>query len=33
MNQNLKELVDVSQLYGKDKTFVIAGGGNHILQR
>ena len=28
MNQNLKELVDVSQLYGKDKTFVIAGGGN-----
>jgi len=28
MNQNLKELVEVSQAYGKDKTFVIAGGGN-----
>ncbi len=28
MDQNLKELVAVSQLYGKDKTFVIAGGGN-----
>ena len=28
MNQNLAELVDISQFYGKDKTFVIAGGGN-----
>jgi len=28
MNQNLKELVEVSRLYGSDKTFVIAGGGN-----
>jgi rhamnose utilization protein RhaD (predicted bifunctional aldolase and dehydrogenase) len=28
MNQNLKELVEVSQFYGKDKAFVIAGGGN-----
>ena len=28
MNQNLTELVEVSRLYGKDKTFVIAGGGN-----
>jgi rhamnose utilization protein RhaD (predicted bifunctional aldolase and dehydrogenase) len=28
MNQNLAELVEVSRLYGKDKTFVIAGGGN-----
>jgi rhamnose utilization protein RhaD (predicted bifunctional aldolase and dehydrogenase) len=28
MNHNLTELIDVSRLYGKDKTFVIAGGGN-----
>ncbi|HEY3388601.1 MAG TPA: class II aldolase/adducin family protein, partial [Prolixibacteraceae bacterium] len=28
MNQNLIELVETSRLYGKDKTFVIAGGGN-----
>jgi rhamnose utilization protein RhaD (predicted bifunctional aldolase and dehydrogenase) len=28
MKQNLTELVEVSRNYGKDKTFVIAGGGN-----
>lgn len=28
MNQNISELIAVSQLYGKDKSFVIAGGGN-----
>jgi len=28
MNQNLTQLIEVSKLYGKDKTFVIAGGGN-----
>ena len=28
MNQNLTELVEASRFYGKDKTFVIAGGGN-----
>jgi len=28
MNHNLTELIAVSRLYGKDKTFVIAGGGN-----
>ncbi len=28
MNQNLAQLIGVSKLYGKDKTFVIAGGGN-----
>jgi len=28
MNQNLTELIEASRLYGKDKTFVIAGGGN-----
>ena len=28
MNPNIKELVEVSRFYGKDKTFVIAGGGN-----
>lgn len=28
MNQKLTELIEVSRLYGKDKTFVIAGGGN-----
>ena len=28
MNQNLTQLIEVSRLYGKDKTFVIAGGGN-----
>lgn len=28
MDQNLKELIEVSRQYGKDKTFVIAGGGN-----
>jgi len=28
MNQSITELVGVSRFYGKDKTFVIAGGGN-----
>jgi len=28
MDQNLKQLIETSRLYGKDKTFVIAGGGN-----
>ena len=28
MNQDLTELINVSRFYGKDKTFVIAGGGN-----
>ncbi len=28
MDQNLTQLIEVSRLYGKDKTFVIAGGGN-----
>ena len=28
MNQNIKELIEVSNFYGKDKSFVIAGGGN-----
>jgi rhamnose utilization protein RhaD (predicted bifunctional aldolase and dehydrogenase) len=28
MNQNIAELIEVSRFYGKDKTFVIAGGGN-----
>lgn len=28
MDQNIKELIEVSRFYGKDKTFVIAGGGN-----
>ncbi len=28
MNQNLTQLIETSRLYGKDKTFVIAGGGN-----
>jgi rhamnose utilization protein RhaD (predicted bifunctional aldolase and dehydrogenase) len=28
MNHNLTELIEVSRFYGKDKTFVIAGGGN-----
>ena len=28
MNQNLTELIAVSRLYGSDKSFVIAGGGN-----
>ncbi len=28
MNQNIAELIEVSRAYGKDKTFVIAGGGN-----
>lgn len=28
MNKDLTELIEVSRLYGKDKTFVIAGGGN-----
>jgi len=27
-NQNLMELIEVSRQYGKDKSFVIAGGGN-----
>jgi len=28
MNQNFTELIEVSRHYGKDKAFVIAGGGN-----
>ncbi len=28
MSQNLTKLIEVSRHYGKDKTFVIAGGGN-----
>lgn len=28
MNQNIKALIDASRYYGKDKSFVIAGGGN-----
>jgi rhamnose utilization protein RhaD (predicted bifunctional aldolase and dehydrogenase) len=28
MDQNLKQLIETSRRYGKDKTFVIAGGGN-----
>lgn len=28
MDKNIKELVEISQLYGKNKAFVIAGGGN-----
>ncbi len=28
MNLNIAELVEVSRFYGKDKSFVIAGGGN-----
>ncbi len=28
MNQNLAELIEVSRVYGKNKAFVIAGGGN-----
>ena len=28
MNQNIKELIEVSRSYGKDKAYVIAGGGN-----
>ena len=28
MNQDLTELIEASRFYGKDKTFVIAGGGN-----
>lgn len=28
MNQKISELVEVSRAYGKDKAFVIAGGGN-----
>ena len=28
MDQNIKELIEVSRFYGRDKTFVIAGGGN-----
>lgn len=28
MEKGLKELIEVSQLYGKDKAYVIAGGGN-----
>ena len=28
MDQNIKELITVSRRYGKDKAFVIAGGGN-----
>lgn len=28
MNKNIKELIEISQFYGKDKAFVIAGGGN-----
>jgi rhamnose utilization protein RhaD (predicted bifunctional aldolase and dehydrogenase) len=28
MDNNLTQLIEISRLYGKDKTFVIAGGGN-----
>jgi rhamnose utilization protein RhaD (predicted bifunctional aldolase and dehydrogenase) len=28
MEQGIKELIDISQFYGKDKEYVIAGGGN-----
>ncbi|MCX6334008.1 MAG: SDR family NAD(P)-dependent oxidoreductase [Bacteroidia bacterium] len=28
MNQDLKELIEISRFYGADKDFVIAGGGN-----
>jgi rhamnose utilization protein RhaD (predicted bifunctional aldolase and dehydrogenase)/NAD(P)-dependent dehydrogenase (short-subunit alcohol dehydrogenase family) len=28
MNQEIKELIEISRLYGADKNFVIAGGGN-----
>lgn len=28
MDKNLKQLIEISRLYGKDKSFVIAGGGN-----
>ena len=28
MDQNLQQLIETSRFYGKDKTFVIAGGGN-----
>src|SRR5512137_2928772 len=28
MNQEIKELIEISKLYGADKNFVIAGGGN-----
>jgi len=28
MDKNLTQLIEVSRLYGKDKSFVIAGGGN-----
>jgi rhamnose utilization protein RhaD (predicted bifunctional aldolase and dehydrogenase)/NAD(P)-dependent dehydrogenase (short-subunit alcohol dehydrogenase family) len=28
MNQEIKELIEISRLYGADKGFVIAGGGN-----
>jgi rhamnose utilization protein RhaD (predicted bifunctional aldolase and dehydrogenase)/NAD(P)-dependent dehydrogenase (short-subunit alcohol dehydrogenase family) len=28
MNQEIKELIEISRLYGADKDFVIAGGGN-----
>ena len=32
MNTDLKELVKISQFYGKDKRYVIAGGGNTSLK-
>ena len=28
MNQDIKDLIEISRYYGKDKSFVIAGGGN-----
>ena len=28
MNENIKALIEISQFYGKDKAYVIAGGGN-----
>ena len=28
MDQNIKDLLEVSHLYGADKNYVIAGGGN-----
>ena len=32
MNTDLQELVKISQYYGKDKRYVIAGGGNTSLK-
>ncbi|MCK4746398.1 MAG: class II aldolase/adducin family protein, partial [Bacteroidales bacterium] len=32
MQKDLKELLDISRFYGKDKRFVIAGGGNTSMK-